>query len=538
MRFARIRRQSDRRSRLQFGRLRPSGQSILISTLLVATPALGNATWYVDEDARSDPGPGDATISDPLEDGSIDHPFDAIQEAIDASSDGDIVLIRSGTYRGPGNRDITFGGRAITVRGEDGAASTVIDGEGIGRGFALTSAEPRSAVLEGVTVRRGARPKPETYSGGGLLIDGASPVIRDCIFEDNAGTLFGRQGGGAAVLAGAPLFLDCRFVGNQCLGLSNTGGGLFVGGGDVTAIGCVFANNRVADGCDNDGGGIGITGGSLRLEACEVRNNTAGSGACGGSSPGTGGGIHSSGGVLFAINCVIRGNSAAGARGGGLFLAGETRLTNCTIVNNQAVFCDPGGCVGRGGGVFHVAFDAPLTIENSILSGNVIGMDSRADDRQIWSDDPAAVTLVYSCVEGLPAAFAGVGSIDANPGFVDGERPAAGSPVNDAGANFLVPVLVATDLDGAPRFTDDPDAADVGQGSAPIVDMGAYELPVVACVGDVDGSGDVGLIDLLTVISGWGDCEAGVPCTPDLNGDATVDLIDLLTVISAWGPCV
>jgi probable HAF family extracellular repeat protein len=53
---------------------------------------------YVDDDAPNDPGPGDPSISDPLEDGSKAHPFDAIQEAIDAALCRDTVIVLDGTY--------------------------------------------------------------------------------------------------------------------------------------------------------------------------------------------------------------------------------------------------------------------------------------------------------------------------------------------------------------------------------------------------------------------------------------------------------
>lgn len=33
------------------------------------------------------------------------------------------------------------------------------------------------------------------------------------------------------------------------------------------------------------------------------------------------------------------------------------------------------------------------------------------------------------------------------------------------------------DLDGNPRFADDPAVTDTGAGTAPIVDIGAYEKP-------------------------------------------------------------
>ncbi len=41
--------------------------------------------------------------------------YETIQAAIDDCDDGDVVIIAEGTYRGNGNRDIDFRGKAITV---------------------------------------------------------------------------------------------------------------------------------------------------------------------------------------------------------------------------------------------------------------------------------------------------------------------------------------------------------------------------------------------------------------------------------------
>jgi hypothetical protein len=54
-----------------------------------------------------------------------------------------------------------------------------------------------------------------------------------------------------------------------------------------------------------------------------------------------------------------------------------------------------------------------------------------------------------------------------------------------------------------------------------------------ACVGDVDGSGDVGATDLLIVIADWGQTGS----VADVNDDGVVDASDLLAVIGGWGPC-
>ncbi|MCP4679609.1 MAG: hypothetical protein GY854_29775, partial [Deltaproteobacteria bacterium] len=64
-----------------------------------------------------------------------------IQEGINAAATGDTVLIADGTYTGEGNRDISFGGKAITVTSVNGAESTIIDCEYSGRGFIFDNGE-------------------------------------------------------------------------------------------------------------------------------------------------------------------------------------------------------------------------------------------------------------------------------------------------------------------------------------------------------------------------------------------------------------
>jgi RHS repeat-associated protein/fibro-slime domain-containing protein len=98
----------------------------------------------------------------------------------------------------------------------------------------------------------------------------------------------------------------------------------------------------------------------------------------------------------------------------------------------------------------------------------------------------------------------------------DGINP---SPCIDAGDNDAVPVDVTADLDSLLRFFDDPGTDDTGNGTAPIVDMGAYEYRILIANDDAYSMYNDGT---LTV-----DAADGVLANDiDDNGDElTVDLV-------------
>ena len=58
--------------------------------------------------------------------------------------------------------------------------------------------------------------------------------------------------------------------------------------------------------------------------------------------------------------------------------------------------------------------------------------------------------------------------------------------------------------------------------------------PGVVVPGDCTGDGVVNVLDLLTVISHWGNCPAGAACGADLSHDNVVNVADLLMVINNW----
>ena len=72
-----------------------------------------------------------------------------LQSALDMAKNGDTVLLEPGTYTGPGNRQVRFRGKAVLVTSVSGAASTIIDCEGLGRGFIFNEGESTNSIVDG-----------------------------------------------------------------------------------------------------------------------------------------------------------------------------------------------------------------------------------------------------------------------------------------------------------------------------------------------------------------------------------------------------
>lgn len=226
--------------------------------------------------------------------------FPTIQAAIDAAANGDQILLADGTFVGPGNRDMSYRGKAITIRSQTGNPVACIidlsDPFGGHRAFQFTG-EGNDSILRNVTIRDGL-----SSAGGALYMVNASPTISQCYF------------------------VNCRASGN--------GGGVYSHGGSPVFSYCYFEFCEAAE-----GGGAYVA--NTPLEATFYGggfiNNTAGSGA---------GLLVGPGGDLLMGNCTLIRNSATVA-GGGIYSRGpaelrleEVSIEDCDAVTGGAMFID------------------------------------------------------------------------------------------------------------------------------------------------------------------------------------------------------
>jgi hypothetical protein len=184
---------------------------------------------------------------------------------------------------------------------------------------------------------------------------------------------------------------------------------------------------------------------------------------------------------LQVINCTFSGNST-NSNGGGIGNLSQIVLFNSSLTGNNG---------GNGGGLVGLP-GSSAEIHNTILWGN--------QGVEIGLQGDATANVSYSVIEGGYAG--GINIITQNPLFVDADGTdnqfgtwdddlhlSAGSPAIDAGDNTRLPADLA-DSDGDSNFAesipwdsdqdnrrvDDPATGDTGNGTAPLVDIGADEF--------------------------------------------------------------
>ena len=442
-------------------------------------------------------------------------------------------------------------------------------------------AESGSLLLSNCTITANA-----AFAGGGLYFDHSDATLTGCTTNGNTADSYG---GGVYCVYSSPTFANCTSSSNDA--------GVFGGGVYCQEYSSpTFSESEIAD---------NLTGGGV---VCAYYCNPTFAGCTISSNRGVGaGGLHCvdhSRPVLS--NCVIAANIADGGGGGVLCLMDSSpTIVSCTIAGNAAIEGGGGGlCCVEGsnptitnsritentamiGGGVHCWMADPV-LDNCTIAGNtadsgggILCEETSAPTLTnciLWSDLPQEIfvysgtpTVTFCDVQG---GWPGAGNIDADPLFSDPDGPdddpgtwadnryclLPGSPCIDAGNNDLVPADVCDvdddgntteplpfDLGGLTRFANDPDTADTGVGTPPVVDMGTHELHG-RWAGDVscDGIVDYDDVDVFVAALGCPGGEStcwppdGVPCccpwlNADCDGDGNITYADIDRFIALIG---
>jgi formylglycine-generating enzyme required for sulfatase activity/chitodextrinase len=311
-----------------------------------------------------------------------------IQAGIDASVDGDTVLVQPGTYFEniiwPAINGIKLIGSSEFNCFIDGSqTSSVIRFEDD-----LSGIIDATTLITEFTVQNG-----DADSGGGIYCYDASPSLTSLTITDNSAV----DGGGIFCMGSSPCLMNVSVNSNA----SSDGGGIYFNQGSVANLVNVTISGNTAV---SFGGGVycrSFPGISPIFENTSIIDNMASDG----------GGVYCEEGNPTFIDVTISGNSAENHGGGVRIFLADPNLVCVLISANSAhygggIYCDSGANLGledvtittnmalQGGGVY--IFEASMNLESSILWNN----SPQEIYLQTNFELPSSITTACSDIEG------------------------------------------------------------------------------------------------------------------------------------------
>ena len=336
------------------------------------------------------------TGSDSMGDGSEENPFGSIQIGLDSSSEGDTVLVESGTYV---ENIIWPATNGIQLIGS-GEENCVIDGDSTARVITIHDSLnvniDTTTHITGFTIQNGVSDLENITEkpGAGIYCVNASPMLTDCTIKENYS--YG-DGGGIALLDSSDMIItNIKFQNNMARGwrtpgqwprYRGKGGGIFIVNSDP-----VLTNVEITDNYAGEyGGGVYLLYSSASFTDFTISGNI-GSGSLqkgGGVScestpnatftegiiadnvgPYLGGGIavspamYDSSSFHVELTNVLIQNNTSRQWGGGIY-GSYMSLSGCTIKENSAEL--QGGGIYSEGEIFFSSNDRCNIYENTIF---------------------------------------------------------------------------------------------------------------------------------------------------------------------------